>query len=225
MHSFGSGRPPLRFAGSSELLVPTPEEFTRHHDEGAVVYVGAHPTTYTLRIQEPDPAWAQRYDVLAARILTALSDRALGIQHIGSTSVPGLPAKPIIDIDLTVADPADEAAYVPDLEALEYVHWLTEPDWHEHRLFKHLGEPRVHLHVFGPDCPEVARHRMFRDWLITHPEDRERYAAAKRTAAAHLAATGDDHGALGFGMRYNRIKEPVVHAIYERMFRAAGLFD
>ncbi len=92
VYSSSSGRPPLRFTGPSDLLVPTPEETTRHHDESAVVYVGAHPTNYTLRIQEPDPAWAQRYDVLAARILTALSDRALGIQHIGSTSVPGLPA-------------------------------------------------------------------------------------------------------------------------------------
>jgi GrpB-like predicted nucleotidyltransferase (UPF0157 family) len=64
---------------------------------------------------------------------------------------------------------------------------------------------------------------MFRDWLIAHPDDRDRYAAAKRRAAAELAATGDDNGALGFGMRYNRIKEPVVHEIYERMFRAAGL--
>jgi GrpB-like predicted nucleotidyltransferase (UPF0157 family) len=60
-----------------------------------------------------------------------------------------------------VADPVDEAAYVPALEALGLVHWLTEP--------------RVHVHVFGPDCPEPVRHRMFRDWLTEHPDDRERY--------------------------------------------------
>lgn len=188
--------------------MPTPEEITRHHDEGEVIYVGAHRTEYALRIVEPDPAWARQYDVLAARVLTALGDRALGIQHIGSTAVPGLPAKPVIDIDLTVADPAEERAYVPDLEALGYVHWLTEPDWHQHRLLKLLEEPRVHLHVFGPDCPEVVRHRMFRDWLISDPEDRARYAAAKRTAAGQMSATGEDGGALGFGMRYNRVKEP-----------------
>lgn len=147
---------------------PSPEEITRHHDEGEVVYVGAGPTGYT------------------------------------------------------VADPTDEAAYVPDLEALGYVHWLTEPDWHQHHLLKHLDEPRVHLHTFGPGCPEVVRHRMFREWLIAHPEDRELYAAAKRSAAAQMAATGDDNGALGFGMRYNNIQEPVVREIYQRMFRAAG---
>lgn len=203
----------------------TPEEITRHSDEGAVIYVGAHPTDYTLRIEEPDPTWARQYAELAAEVTGALGERALHLQHVGSTAVPHLPAKPIIDVDLTVADPADEASYVPELAELGFVHWLTEPDWHQHRLLKRLGEPRVHLHVFGPDCPEVVRHRMFRDWLIVHPGDREQYAAAKRAAAAEMTATGDDHGELGFGMRYNRIKEPVVREIYDRMFRAAGLLD
>ncbi|WP_374457246.1 GrpB family protein [Nocardioides sp.] len=203
--------------------VPSPEEIVRHRDEGEVVYVGAHPTGYVMRIVEPDPSWPQRYAELEARISAALGDRLLAIQHIGSTSVPGLPAKPIIDIDLAVADPADEAAYAPALESIGLVHWLTEPDWHQHRLFKLLTEPRVHLHVFGPDCPEMVRHQLFRDWLVAHPEDRAAYADAKRSALATLDATGDDHGALGFGMRYNAIKEPVVHDIYQRMFRAAGL--
>lgn len=203
--------------------MPTPEDITRHHDETDVIYVGAHPTDYTLRIEEPDPIWALRYRELETQVLAALGDRVLGIQHIGSTAVPGLPAKPIIDIDVVVADPADERAYIPDLEAVGYVHWLTEPDWHQHRLLKQLSEPRVHLHVFGPGCPEVVRHQMFRDWLVAHPEDRQRYATAKRAAAAEMTATGDDHGALGFGMRYNRIKGPVVHEIYQRMFRSAGL--
>ncbi|HSE09874.1 MAG TPA: GrpB family protein [Nocardioidaceae bacterium] len=203
--------------------MPTPEEITRHHDEADVVYVGAHPTDYTLRIEEPDPTWVQRYRELETQVLAALGDRVLAIQHIGSTSVPELPAKPIIDIDVAVADPADEGAYMSDLEALGYVHWLTEPEWHQHRLLKRLTEPRVHLHVFGPDCPEMVRHQMFRDWLIAHPADRKRYADAKRAAAAHMTGTGDDHGALGFGMRYNRIKEPIVREIYHRMFQAAGL--
>jgi GrpB-like predicted nucleotidyltransferase (UPF0157 family) len=203
--------------------VPTPEEITRHHDATEVTYVGAHPTGYVMRIEEPDPTWPQRYAELEARISTALGDRLLTIQHIGSTSVPGLPAKPIIDVDVAVADPADEPAYVPALESVGLVHWLTEPDWHEHRLFKLLTEPRVHVHVFGPDCPEMVRHRMFRDWLVEHPEDRELYAAAKRSALATVAVGDADHGALGFGMRYNAVKEPVVREIYDRVFRAAGL--
>ena len=204
--------------------MPTAEEITRHRDEGALVYVDAHPTAWTLRIVEHDPAWAERYAAVSAAVAAALGPQhVLGIQHVGSTAVAGLPAKPIVDVDLTVPDPTDEAAYVRPLETLGFVHWLTEPDWHQHRLLKHLDEPRVHLHVFGPDCPEVIRHRMFRDWLIAHPEDRERYASAKRRAADEMAATGEENGALGFGMRYNQLKEPVVHEIYDRMFRAAGL--
>jgi GrpB-like predicted nucleotidyltransferase (UPF0157 family) len=203
--------------------VPTPEEITRHHDDGEVVYVGAHPTGYVVRIVEPDPIWPQRYAELEEQISSALGERLLAIQHVGSTSGPDLPAKPIIDIDVAVADPVDEAAYVPALESLGLVHWLTEPDWHQHRLFKMLTEPRVHVHVFGPDCPELVRHRMFRDWLTAHPEDRELYASAKRAALAHVDEPGADHGALGFGMRYNAVKEPVVREIYDRMFRAAGL--
>ena len=203
--------------------MPTPEEITRHHDDAEVIYVGAHPTGYVVRIEEPDPTWAQRYAELEPRISAALGDRLLAIQHVGSTSVPGLPAKPIIDIDVAVADPVDESAYVAPLESLGFVHWITEPDWHQHRLFKMLTEPRVHLHVFGPGCPEMVRHRMFRDWLIEHPEDRVRYADAKRSALARVDTTGSDHGALGFGMRYNAVKQPVVREIYDRMFRAAGL--
>ena len=203
--------------------MPSREEIVRHHDEAEVVYVGAYPTGYVVRIEEPDPTWPHRYAEVAEQISAALGDRLLAIQHIGSTSVPGLPAKPIIDIDVAVADPVDESSYVPALESLGLVHWLTEPAWHQHRLFKMLTEPRVHVHVFGPDCPELVRHRMFRDWLTAHPEDRERYAAAKRSALAQVDGPDADHGALGFGMRYNLVKQPVVREIYDRMFRAAGL--
>lgn len=205
--------------------MPTPREITEPQPGGEVVYVDARPTPYRLRVVEHDPTWAQRYRELEEAIRAALGERVLGLQHVGSTSVPGLPAKPIIDIDLVVADPADEASYVPTLQALGFVHWLTEPDWHQHRLLKLLDEPQVHLHVYGEGCPEVVRTRMFRDWLIDHPEDREHYAAAKAQALAELEASGADHTALDHGMRYNRIKEPVVHAIQERMFRAAGLLD
>ena len=207
----------------SHERVPTPEEITRHHDSGEVVYVGAHPTGYVMRIEEPDPSWPRRYAEFEQQITAALGDRLIAIDHVGSTSVPGLPAKPIIDIDVTVADPADEASYGPGLESIGMVHWLTEPDWHEHRLFKLLAEPRVHVHVFGPDCPEPVRHRMFRDWLREHAEDRERYAAAKRSALTEVDEPDAEHGALGFGMRYNAAKEPVVREIYDRIFRAAGL--
>ena len=155
---------------------------------------------------------------MAAALRTTLGERVLEIHHVGSTSVPGLPAKPVIDVDLMVADPADEASYVPDLVASGFHHTIREPWWHEHRLLK-CREPFAHVHVFGPDCPEVVRHTLFRDWLLAHDDDRELYVATKREASAATQTTG------GTGMDYNRVKEPVVRAIYDRMFRAHGLLD
>jgi len=155
---------------------------------------------------------------VAATAERALGDRVLEIHHVGSTSVPGLPAKPVIDMDLVVADPTDEASYVPDLVAAGFHHTIREPWWHEHRLLK-FRSPFTHLHVFGPDCPEVVRHTMFRDWLLSHDDDRELYVATKRAAAVATTRAG------GTGMNYNRVKEPVVRAIYGRMFRAHGLLD
>jgi GrpB-like predicted nucleotidyltransferase (UPF0157 family) len=154
--------------------------------------------------------------VLATRIRRALGDRALAVEHVGSTSVPGLAAKPIIDIDLSVADPGDEPSYAPDLAAAGVRLRVRGPGWHEHRLVV-ADDPRANIHVFGTDSPEVTLHRMFRDWLIEHPDDRERYAAAKRESAEASnqagRAVGDD----------NEREHPVVRDILDRMFRAHGL--
>ncbi len=206
-------------------MSPTPEEIVRHLDsdpgrDARALVPGQPARTGAIGLVEHDPTWSEAYAAVAALVRETLGVGVLGLQHAGSTSVPDLPAKPILDVDLVVADPADEAAYVPDLVAVGFVHRIREPWWHEHRLLvRHDVDPRVNLHVFGPDCPEVVRHRMFADWLREHPEDRERYAAAKREAAAATNA------ADGTGMDYNRVKEPVVRAIYDRMFRAAGLLD
>jgi GrpB-like predicted nucleotidyltransferase (UPF0157 family) len=167
---------------------------------------------------EYDERWPADFARLAVRVHDALGERVLELHHVGSTSVPELPAKPVIDADLVVADPADETAYIPDLEAAGFVHTIREPWWHEHRLLKH-DDPLTHLHVFGPDCPEVVRHLMFHDWLVEHPDERDRYAEAKRAAAAEMNARPGG----GTGMDYNRHKEPVVRDIYDRMFRAHGL--
>ncbi len=102
---------------------------------------------------------------------------------MGSTSVPGLAAKPIIDILLVVADSADEGAYVPALEAAGYRLCIREPLWFEHRLFKG-PDTDVNLHVLTRSCPEIERIMRFRDWLRSHPEDRARYEATKRELAA-----------------------------------------
>jgi GrpB-like predicted nucleotidyltransferase (UPF0157 family) len=107
-----------------------------------------------------------------------LGHRALRIEHAGSTAVPGLAAKPTIDIILAVAESAEEGAYVPNLQSAGYVLRIREPDWYEHRLFEGPGTD-INLHVFSSGCPEIDRMLMFRDWLRSNAADRDRYARTK----------------------------------------------
>jgi GrpB-like predicted nucleotidyltransferase (UPF0157 family) len=137
----------------------------------------------TIHLAEYDPAWPALFEREAERIRAALGPKALRIEHVGSTSVPGLAAKPVLDVDLVVADSSDEDAYVPELEAAGYVLHIREPDWFEHRLFKG-PDTNVNLHTFSEGCEEVDRMVAFRDWLRAHDDDRERYLAAKRELAA-----------------------------------------
>ena len=176
------------------------------------------PTTGVIEIAEPDPAWPQQYQDLASRIRGVLGWRALQLEHVGSTSVPGLPAKPIIDIDLTVADPGREQDYVPALEAIGFRLVIREYWWYGHRALRADG-PACNLHVFGFDSPELVKHRIFRDWLRGNPDDRDRYAAAKRQAASAANASGEHV------MQYNARKEQVIMDIYHRAFVATGLLE
>jgi GrpB-like predicted nucleotidyltransferase (UPF0157 family) len=135
-----------------------------------------------IHLADYDPAWPKQFEREAHRIRQVLGERALLIEHVGSTSVPGLAAKPRIDIVLAVPDSADEAAYVPPMEAAGYVLRIREPDWHEHRLFKG-PDVDINLHVFTIGCTEIKRMLSFRDWLREHPEDRDLYLAEKRDLA------------------------------------------
>lgn len=136
-----------------------------------------------VRLADYDPGWPGLYRREAARIRSALGDRVLILEHIGSTSVPGLAAKPIIDILLVVADPADEPSYVPALEHAGYRLVIREPDWHQHRLLKG-PDTDVNLHVHPPGSPEVGRNLGLRDHLRSDAADRDLYEAAKRELAA-----------------------------------------
>jgi GrpB-like predicted nucleotidyltransferase (UPF0157 family) len=146
--------------------------------------VGAPPREYQeIVVVDYDPKWLQWFEEAAERISNALGDKILGLHHVGSTSVFGLAAKPLIDIDLVVADTTDEEAYVPQLEAAGYVLRVREPDWFEHRMLRGF-EPPVNLHVFPAGCSEVERMLLFRDWLRANDEDRELYARTKRELGA-----------------------------------------
>jgi len=108
-----------------------------------------------IELVEYDPAWPRLYLREAQRIRLAMGDRALRIEHTGSTSVPGLVAKPIVDIVLVVDDSADELGYIPALADAGYILRIREPEWHQHRLLKPPAG-NVHLHVFSRNCPEVS---------------------------------------------------------------------
>jgi GrpB-like predicted nucleotidyltransferase (UPF0157 family) len=146
--------------------------------------VGEPPPTYReVVLVDYDPEWPNWFAQAAEQIQGALGGAVLQLDHVGSTSVPGLMAKPRIDINLVVADTTDEQAYVPKLEAAGYVLRVREPDWFEHRMLRG-SDPPVNLHVFLPECAEVDRMLLFRDWLRTNEADRELYARTKRELGA-----------------------------------------
>ena len=136
------------------------------------------PLSGPIRVVDYDPRWPELFAREADRVRAALGQDALRVEHVGSTSVPGLVAKPIIDMLLVVADSADEAAYVPALEAAGYVLRVREPDWYEHRMFKG-PDAEIHLHVFTRGCSEIDRMSMFRDRLRRDAADRDLYARTK----------------------------------------------
>jgi GrpB-like predicted nucleotidyltransferase (UPF0157 family) len=159
-----------------------------------------------------DPAWPQLFAREAERVRAALGDHVLLLEHVGSTSVPGLAAKPWIDMVLVVADSADEPAYVPALEAAGYVLRNREPNWYQHRMFRR-SDPGVHLHVFSPDCPEVERLLLFRDRLRSNEPDRQLYERTKRELARREWA---------YMQNYADAKAAVVEEIIARARRVDG---
>jgi GrpB-like predicted nucleotidyltransferase (UPF0157 family) len=144
---------------------------------------GPQPLSAPIRVCDYDPRWPELYAREAARVRGALGARVVRLEHVGSTAVPGLAAKPIIDMVLEVADASDEAAYVAALEHAGYVLHIREDDWLAHRLFRSPGRG-VHLHVFSRGCAETDRMVRFRDWLRASEPDRELYGQRKRGLAA-----------------------------------------
>jgi GrpB-like predicted nucleotidyltransferase (UPF0157 family) len=136
-----------------------------------------------IHLADYDPDWPMLYEREATRVREVLGDRVRLLEHVGSTSVPGLPAKPIVDMLLAVADSGDEPAYVPSMEAGGYVVRIREPDWHEHRVFKG-PDTDINLHTFSDGSSEIERMLAFRDRLRIHDDERERYLQTKRELAA-----------------------------------------
>jgi GrpB-like predicted nucleotidyltransferase (UPF0157 family) len=148
----------------------------------AVMIGPLSPLTERIELADYDQRWPLMFEEEARRVRSILGDRVLRLEHVGSTAVPGLPAKPVIDLVMTVVDSADEASYVPPMEAAGYILRIREPAWHEHRLFKGPAI-NINLHVFSARCSEVDRMLFFRDWLRVSEADRLLYAETKRQLA------------------------------------------
>ncbi|MGW7088960.1 GrpB family protein [Streptomyces sp. NPDC054871] len=164
-----------------------------------------------VTLREYDPRWPAVFEREAVRMGERLGHVDHRIEHVGSTSVPDLPAKPVIDMLLTVLDPADEAGYVPALEGLGFTLVIREPEWYEHRVLRkyHLdpGGESANLHVLPEGCQEVVRMLRFRDRLRTVSSDRKLYADAKRLLSLQR---------WEYMQNYADAKSEVVVAILER---------
>lgn len=200
----------------------SPEDIVKNYidDGSSLERVKRRKYRAKLAIVEPNPAWPQRFLDTKARIEAVLGSTAVAILHSGSTSISGLPAKDIIDIDLVVKDIKDEDAYVEPLERLGFSFLFREPGWHQHRYFVDEGDRPgtypINLHVFGPDCPEIERHQIFREWLSKSPDDLQLYARVKRECAAASEAANESM------QEYNLRKEKTIREILNKAFRDLG---
>ena len=200
-------------------MAPTVAELLEDyvHQPGLVERIAFREREPPVEIVAPQNAgWAAAFDALENRIVAALGDTAVAVHHTGSTSVPDLPAKDIIDIDLVVKDAADEAAYVDKLEQAGFKFILREPAWHQHRFFYTYSPRAVNLHVWSPDSPEVARHQIFKERLLRSPEDKALYREAKELAASQTRADG------GKVQDYNYRKEETIQQILRNAFKELG---
>lgn len=174
-------------------------------DEKLAAILVHGPTPTRVEIVDYDPEWPLRFARRAAELRDILGERARLVEHIGSTSVPGLAAKPVVDIVVGIDDPDDESAYLPDLQAAGYELRVTQP---RHRALR-AGDPDepVNLHCYAPDDVETRRYLVLRDHLRSHPGDRDRYAAVKRDLATR---EWDDMN------YYAEAKGPVIREILAR---------
>jgi GrpB-like predicted nucleotidyltransferase (UPF0157 family) len=166
------------------MTLRDPNDVAAYDEDMTRTWVDKPPTLQTrIEIRDYDPEWPRLFEREAARLRSVLGQRVVRLEHAGSTSVPGLPAKPLIDMVLELPDSSDEPTYLPDLEAAGYKLVIHEPEWFEHRVFKG-PDTNVNLHVFTAGSAEVERMLRFRDWLRGNPADLELYARTKRELAA-----------------------------------------
>lgn len=136
-----------------------------------------------IAVVDYDPHWPALFETLRAEVAGAIGDLALAIEHVGSTAVPGLAAKPIIDIDVLLRSASDLSVCIERLAALGYEHRgdLGIPE--REAFATPPGRPAHHLYVCPPESREFRRHVAVRDYLRTHPSDASAYGELKRSLA------------------------------------------
>ncbi len=161
------------------------------------------PESDPVVLLDHDPAWSVRFEAERARLAEVLGGLALRVDHVGSTAVPGLAAKPIVDMQVSVPDPDDDAAFVPALTAAGYVLRVIEP---EHRMFRTPARD-VHVHLWRAGSADERRQLVFRDWLKVDAHDRELYERVKRQLAERVWVDRND---------YSEAKSDVIIVIMNR---------
>ncbi|KAL1871911.1 hypothetical protein Daus18300_004545 [Diaporthe australafricana] len=161
-----------------------------------------------IEISPYQPSWPVTFSQVASRITSSLGPMALKLEHVGSTSVPGLAAKPIIDVLLEVSDPSAEIEYIPRLKSLGFVLYIRQPKFHGHRfLAVDQAKVEINLHVHRAGCQIASQFLIFRDFLRANDWARDEYAEAKVKAAA---TSNDEKGGR---VRYQKEKEAVLNRL------------
>lgn len=158
-------------------------------------------------VKDYAPEWKSEFECIKAELLTVLDGKIITIEHVGSTSVEGLAAKPIIDIDVVIHNNFEEVK-----EALESIGYTHEGDLDipGREAFKYKDKPQLmvhHLYVCNDDSEELHRHITFRNYLREHKEDREAYSSIKKEMALKYPEDIDS---------YIEGKQPVILDIYRK---------
>ena len=154
----------------------------------------------TITVVDHDPAWPAAFERLRARIWPVVADLAVAIEHVGSTSVPGLAAKPVIDLDVVLRSGADLPRVIGRLATLGYAHLGDLGIDGREAFAPPPGPPEHHLYVCPPDSPALANHLALRDHLRRHPELAAAYGALKKRLATTFVHDIDGYvaGKTGF---------------------------
>ena len=160
-----------------------------------------------ILLAEYDPLWPALFEELRAPVVAALGNLVVTVEHVGSTAVPGLAARPIIDMDVVVPSVADIPEAIGRLAHLGYVHQGDLGIPGREAFTSPAGKPGHHLYVVAVGSEEYRRHRSFRDYLLTHPDEARAYEALKKAAALRFV---DDRAA------YTEAKSPFIQAAMGR---------